>query len=345
MSVIDRILGKEKSPDPIKIAVVGEGMEAGLLAAAYEVNQDAELVGCEIKSYGDGVIRQPVIETPPLGSLEDILLTTGLEAIEIVALENERTKLAKTAIKAGLMVSMEAPINEEELNELSSLASAYNVPLRFRLHSFYYPPYMEMKRIVSGDGLGRPVSLKMTVRRGKGTEVPENHDPFTWIRQNELGFLALAGQLMGDIELVYTNTSTSKNGTPAPLMIMWKYKSEHQYGYIQLDFCPDLHIRTFTDPVHRAMELTCIGGLAFATRGEGQMHRMPALSIRGKSTTTAFEVIEDDWRAVYKNMANETVNVLRGKKKVKDLKRAVTDSFKLIEAAKRSFEKGDEVKL
>jgi len=324
-------------------AVVGDGAEAERLAGAYWVNRDVELAHAELVSHGDGVIRKPVVKSAGLDRLDEVIRTPGLEAIEVVAPVEDRAAAAAACLKAGLFTSVEAPPDLNQLGELKDLAKSYGVGLRIRLLPLYYPPYREMRRLVGEDAVGSPLSLKLVTRRGKGTELPEPLDRAAWIAQHELGFLSLAQWLLGPIDKVHARIGdVSTNSTPASSVIAWKYRTQHQYGYLQLDFCPGLHVRTFHEPVHRTVELTGIGGVILANRGEGQMYRTPALIVRGKSTTTAFEMIPDDWSEVHANLARETVAALRKGKRVAGHANVAMDALRLVEAARTSAEQGDE---
>lgn len=328
----DRFWGREDRIEPVKTAVIGEGPEAERLAKVYAAAEGIELVA-----------GSPY---PLLGADEGIR-TPGLMAAEIVAPAEKRAELAADCLRAGLFTSVEPPPTAEALKELSWLARAYQVPLRFRLLPLYYPIYQEVKRLLNDDVAGRPMTLKLMLRRGKGSEMPADHDQARWLIEHELGFLALAPWLIGPVAKVYAKMhKTAAAGGPASALLLWKYRAIHQMGYLQMDFCPELHVRTFTDPVHRSLEVTGVGGLVIATRGEGQLLRQPALIVRGKTTTTAFEMIEDDWRAVYPNLASEIARVfacpktpLRGHP---DLALA---ALHLALAAQKSREQGEEVKI
>jgi len=329
MGFMDRLLGKKEKPPVIKAGVIGEGILAERLAEAYRACHGIEFMGME-----------------PVGSADDLIRTPGLQAVEVVAPAAGRAGIAAACIRAGLFTSMDPPHDLEALEELSSLSRSYNTALRFRLLPLYYPPYREVKRLVDEDHLGRPLTLKLMVRRGKGAELPEELDPGKWVMEHELGFLALSQWLMGPVEKVYARLNKKgANGAPASSMIMWKYVDLHQYGYLQMDFCPGLHVRSFTDPVHRFLELTSVGGLIMVTRGEGQLLRMPVLMVRGKSTTTSFEMIPEEWSEVYNNLARETRQIIIKKRPITGTAEVAMSTIRLVQAARTSAEKGDEVEI
>ena len=192
--------------------------------------------------------------------------------------------------------------------------------------------------------MGQPLCLKLAVRRGEGTLLPEGFDPLAWIEEHELGYVALSHWLLGPVAKVYMRQPRGKPGpAPASTLIMWKYAEIHQYGYLQMDFCPELHIRTSTDPVHRFLELALVGGVIMVTRGEGQLLRMPVVIIRGKTTATSLETVPDDWREVYANLARETHAHLTGEKPMAATTQLATSSLNLVKAARQSLSQGEEV--
>jgi predicted dehydrogenase len=346
MGMWARLRGKEEPAPAVKTAVVGAGPEAMGLASAYAVLADIELVGAETLQEADGQVRMPVVRPGGLDRFEELVRTPGLMAMEIVAPLAERAALARASLQAGLFTSVAPPASRSELDELAAVSRAYKTPLRVRMAPLYYPPYRELHRLAKEDAVGRPFSLKLMTRRGKGTQLPVEYEPVAWINEHELGFLALAQWLVGPIAKVsaVAGKMPVANG-PATLIVMWKYRAPHQVGFFQLDHAPDLHVRTFTTPVHRSIELTGLGGLLLATRGEGQLLRQPALIVRGKSTTTAFELIPDDWREVDKELGRETIAVARGKASPVGTVEIASEAFRLVEAAGRSLVKEDEVQM
>jgi len=343
MGFVNRLVGKDEAEVPMKAAVVGSGEEAGLLASAYSVRSDIELVHARTIVPADGVIRRPSVEVPAIEALDEVIRTPGLEAVELVAPLNERAGLAASCIKAGLFTSVAPPAGAKELFELESLAKAYNTALRIRMPCFYYEPYTRMKRLLERDELGMPMGLKLSVKRGKGSRLPEKIEPAEWIAEHEIGFLALGPWLLGAPARVHARLEASSPGRPLSSVIAWRCR-EKRYGHMQLDFCPHLQVRTFTEPVHRAVELTCAGGMAFASRGEGQLMRMPALWVRGKSTATAFEMLRDDWRSVYDALAAETVKVTRSGAAPVSGPGEAAAAMNLLALARESAARGDEAR-
>lgn len=338
-----RLIGGE-AESPVRSAVVGEGLEAGRLAAACHSCSGIELVGAEVIKDGDGVIRMPQVRAAGLDRFDSLIRERGLEAVEIVAPLETRAGLAAASIKAGLFTSVEAPASVSELEELEGLSRSYRVPLRIRMLPFYYPPYQEAKRLLDENALGMPMSLKLMVRRGKGSDFPRPLDAGRWLLEKEAGFIALGPWLLGPIEKVHARLARERaSGAPGSSVVMWKHVDMHRYGYLQLDLCPELHVRTFTDPVHRFIEVTSVGGLILATRGEGQMLRMPALIVRGKSTTTSFELVPDEWTETYANLARETVAIVRKGRRPRAGPADALAALRLIEAAESSAASGDEV--
>ncbi len=323
MGFISRLTGRKEPRPSVKAIILGTGDMAGRLAKAYKSCAGIEFMG----------IR-------PIDEADQALGIKGLQAVEIVAEPEMRAGIAGRCLREGLFTSLDAPHGLDEIEQLNSLAGANGTSLRFRLYPLYYPPYLEVKRLLDEDRLGMPLCLKLQVRRGRGTSMPEGLDPMEWILEHELGFLSLSRWLLGRIEKVYTRQA---GVNPGSTLIMCKYLDIHRYGYLQLDFCPELHIRTFTEPVHRFLELASAGGIIMVTRGEGQMHRMPALIVRGKTTATSFEMVPDDWREVYSNLARETCEHLVGKKPMAPTTELAKLSIQLVRAAMESRKQGKEI--
>ena len=327
MGFLEKIREKGKSDSVVRAAILGTGPLAERLIAGYKQCEGVELMANQ-----------------PIERADAVLGTPGLQSVEIVAPPAERVRIAAKCLSAGLFTSIDPMPDPQAIEYLRALAGKHHCSLRFRLYPLYYPPYREVKRLVDEDHLSRPVCLKLLVRRGKGTEMTEGLDPLQWILEHELGYLALSGWLMGDVRNVYARQA-KRDGTGAPgsTVIMWKYADHHQFGYLQLDFCPGLHVRTFTDPVHRVLELTLLGGVIMVTRGEGQLLRMPAVIVRGRSTTTAFELVPDDWREVYTSLARETYEHLVKNRPIAGTAEVTDSSLRIARAAMKSREQGEEV--
>jgi len=335
-----------KDTGSVKVLVIGDAPEADRLAVEYSVMDKVELVESKTVIDADGIIRKPVVKAPGLDRFDELIATGGLDAVEICAPPDKRAGLAKKAIEKGLFTSVDPITTKEDLKDIETLAMKKGVALRTRLLPVYYPPYRELRRLADEKALGKAITLKLTTRRGKGTELPDNFDPAAWIRENELGFLAISRWFMGDLEKVHARFGpVSTNGTPSSSVITWKYKNEHEYGYFQLDICPELSVRTFHEPVWRQIEFTSIGGLIIANRGEGQLMRTPPLIVRGKSTTTAFEVVPDKWDNVYIELAKETVAHLLKRKSIMDTVELNLMALELIDSAEKSRDKKEEVGL
>ena len=327
MGLLEMIRQRGKADSVVRGAILGTGPLAELLTAGYRKCEGIELVVCQ-----------------PIDKAEVVLGTPGLQFVEIVAPAEERLRIATKCLSARLFTSMDPVPDSKAMESLKSLASRQYCSMRYRLYPLYYAPFREVKRLVDEDHLSRPISLKLLLRRGKGAEMSEDIDPLQWVLENELGYLALSGWLMGNVRKVYAR-QVKRNGkeSPGSAVIMWKYADHHQFGYLQVDFSPGLQVRTLTEPVHRFLELTLLGGIIMVTRGEGQLLRMPPVIVRGRSTTTAFELVEDDWRDVYMTLAQETYEHLVKKKPIVGTAEAADYSLRIALAAMKSVANGEEV--
>jgi predicted dehydrogenase len=327
MGLLEKIRQRGKGGSVAKGAILGTGPLAELLAAGYGKCEGAELIASQ-----------------PIEKADAVLGTPGLQFVEIVAPVEERLRIAEKCLGAGLFTSLDPMPDQEAMESLKSLAARQNCSMRYRLYPLYYAPYREVKRLVDEDHLSRPICLKLLLRRGMGAETSGGEDPLQWVLEHELGFLALSGWLMGDVKKVYARqVKRAGKESPGSAVIMWKYADHHQFGYLQLDFSPGLHVRTSTEPIHRFLELTLLGGIIMVTRGEGQLLRMPPVVVRGRSTTTAFELVEDDWREVYTSLALETYEHLVKNRPIAGTAEVTDSSLRIALAAMKSREHGEEV--
>jgi predicted dehydrogenase len=284
MSFKDRFLGRVEAKPKLKWGLIGEGPEAERLRLAYQA-EGAELIAQASAANADEVIRAPKVQ-----------------AVEIVSSPETQTQIARRCLTAGIHASIGAPLALDlgGADDLIRAGQSHSVTLRVRNHLLYYEPVFKAKQLLDNRAIGRLMTLKLTVKYGKGCATAGSENRPDWVLRRETGFLALSAYFFGPAAKVHARLEPGLSS-----VLMWKYQENYQYGYLQLDFCPALHVRTFTDPVHRWIEITGTGGMLFIPRGEGQLLRGPALMVRGRDTTTAYEMVQDDFRQVWPNLARE----------------------------------------
>jgi len=169
-------------------------------------------------------------------------------------------------------------------------------------------------------------------------------DRADWLIENETSYLGLAEYLVGPVAKVWARLeSKATNGIPCTNLVMWKYQEKHQYGYLQIDFAPGLHVRTFTEPIYRCAEITGNSAKIFIGRGEGQLLRQPALMVRGRDRTTVYELIKDDWRDIYPAMAQDMISAVLFGKGPRSNAELARSALRLALAAKKSSVKREEI--
>ena len=324
MSFKDRFLGRIEAKPRLKWGLIGQGVEAERLRAAYQA-EGAELIGQAAAAAADEVIRAP-----------------GLQAVEVVAPPEAQTQVARRCLAAGLHTSIGAPLalDLRDADDLIRAASAHHTILRVRNHLLYYEPVFKAKQLLADHALGRLMTLKLMVKYGQGCDTAGAENRADWILRRETGFLALSQYFFGPAAKVHARLEPG-----ASSVLMWKYQEHYQYGYLQLDFCPGLHVRTFTDPVSRWIEITGTGGMLFIPRGEGQLLRGPALMVRGRETTTAYEMVQDDFRQVWPNLAREMFQVVYLRQPVRSDAALSRQALLLALLAGQSASRKDEVAL
>jgi predicted dehydrogenase len=324
-----RLIKGEEDKPRVGVGFIGSGDDAGMLRKAYEDHVQAEIVA-----------------EKDIEEAEEVIRARGVQAVEIFAGPGEAADLAMACLKAGIHTSVPAPLalSIEKTDELIAAASRYDVILRVRQPALYYEPFIKAREIIDKQDIGWINNLKLML---KVTEMKDpSFDRGQWLIENETSFLALAEYLVGPVEKVYAwLDAKGTNGVPCTNMVMWKYKEKHQYGYMQIDFTPGLHVRTFTQPVFRSVEVTGNNAKIFINRAEGQLLRQPVLFVRSKDKTTSYELIKDDWREIYPAMARDMIRSVLTGKSPRSSATSSRRALKLALAAKESSEKGEEIYL
>ena len=320
------ISGAEEKPK-LRLVFLGEGGDKDRLLNAYREHPQAEIAAEVPRERADEAIR-----------------TGGIQAAEIFAPPEQAADLARACFQAGIHASVPAPLamTMEKADELIAAARRHQVTLRVRQPSLYYDPFIKAKEIIASGQAGWITNLKLML---KITSVDDPElDRADWLIANETSYLGLAEYLVGPVEKVYARLEAkSTNGIPCTNLVMWKYREKHQYGYLQIDFAPGLHVRTATVPIHRSAEITGNAAKIFINRGEGQLLRQPALMVRTRDRTTAYELIKDDWRDVYPAMAQDMISAVLLGKGPRSNAELARRALRLALAAKKSSVKREEI--
>jgi predicted dehydrogenase len=322
------ITGAEEKPR-LRLAFVGEGGDKDGLRQAYREHPRAEIVAEEPLPRAGEAIKMP-----------------GVRAAEIFAGPGEAAEAAMACLEAGIHVSVPAPLatDLEQADELIAAARRHQAIIRVRQPWLYYEPFTKAREIIASGQAGWISTLKLTLKV-TGVSDPEL-DRSRWLIENESSYLGLAEYLAGPVAKVYAQLdSKATHGIPCTNLVMWKYRERHRYGYLQIDFTPGLHVRTFTEPIHRAAEITGNAAKIFINRGEGQLLRQPALLVRGRDRTIVYELIKDDWREVWPAMAQDMISAAllgKGPRSGADQARS---ALRLALAARESSRNGEEIPL
>jgi len=324
MSFKDRFLGRVEAKPALRWGLIGEGLEAERLRAAYQA-EGAELIA----------------QAPAAGA-DEVIRASNLQAVEVVAQPELQTQIALRCLTAGLHTSIGAPLalDLRGADDLIRASTGHHVILRVRNHLLYYDPVLKAKQLLENRAVGRLMTLKLMVKYGKGCDTAGAEPRADWILRRETGYLALSAYFFGPAAKVHARLEPG-----ASSVLIWKYQESYQFGYLQLDFCPGLHVRTFTEPIARWIEITGTGGMLFIPRGEGQLLRGPALMVRGRDTTTAYEMVQDDFRQVWPNLAREMIQVVRQPRPVRSNAALSRQALLLALSAGQSAGCRDEVAL
>lgn len=322
------LTGKEEKPI-VRVGFIGEGRDCDEMRMAYEDHQLAETVAAE-----------------PIDNADEVIRTPGIQVVEVFGKPGKTREITLACLKAGIHTSTCPPLADspDKAEELVKTASWAGVSLRVRNPLLYYEPILKARELVETGAAGRLQNLKLML---KVTDMADpQKDRREWLIENASEYLALAEYMVGPVQKVYAwLESKDTNGLPCSNILTWKYCEKHQYGYLQVDFTPGLHVRTFTQPVYRSIEITGNKAKIFINRAEGQLLRQPALSMRTSDKIIAYEMLKDDWRDVYPAMANDMISAALGKKAVRSTAECSISAMNLALAAVQSAKNGEEVKI
>jgi len=329
MGFWQRLTKLEDRVDPVKVALIGDdSRERKLLEAAYQQNPKAKMVFSG--SFGD---------------CAKMLKSNEAELVEIFADAEKRAELAIECLEAGANVSIGMPpgMNSAEMEKLRQKAEMRGRLVRVRNHLLYYQPYQKARELLNQEKIGYATLLRLAVKRNQCPD--KNFDRGRWILENESDYLALAESFYGPMEKIFSLNGSNGEKSIGSILLGFKFKTKHRFGYLLADFAPDLQIRTFTEPVFRQIWLTGTGGVIMANRGEGQLWRAPVLLVRAKDYSHTYEYLKDQWEDIYPAMVNDVFSAVRqGKSLISGLELAER-GIRVALAAGKSIEQSQEISI
>jgi len=294
MGFWQRLITLQEKIEPVRVALIGDDCpERKRLESAYCANP-----------------KTPVVFSGPAADLGKMIRAANAEWVEIFAPVDSSAELAEACLDAGLRVSLPMPrsLDLEKVKVLREKSRGRSLSVRVRNECLYYEPYQKARSLISEEKIGYPAMLRITVKR---KEIPAvGFDAGRWLWERESDSFALAEWLCGPLDKVFVVQGESKTN-PGSLLVGLKFKAAHRLGFLLVDFAPGLQIRTFNEPVFRQVWITGTAGVLMVNRGEGQLWRMPVLWLRAKDYSRTWEMLKDDWNAVYPAMVMECFNALR----------------------------------
>ncbi len=327
MGFWQRLIKLEDRVDPVRVALVGDDSnERKLLEAAYLQNSKTKVV---FSGGTDG--------------LEKMLRQGAAELVEIFAEVEKRVALAEQCLEAGVNVSVGMPpaLTAEKIDSLKQKAELRGKLVRVRNQLLYYHPYQKARELLEQEKIGYATMLKLVVKRNRLPH--KDFDRANWMLEHESDYLALAQYFFGPVEKIFVINGSDGNNTVGSMLLGFKFKTPHRFGYLLADFAPELQIRTFTEPVFRQVWMTGTAGVIMANRGEGQLWRLPPLLLRAKNYSHTFEDLKDNWEDVYPAMVNDMVGCLREHKPLVSGLELAAKGIAAALAAAAALEAGQEV--
>ncbi len=326
MGFFSRLFKLELGIKPVVVAVVGRGsIQQKLLEQAYKNYPLTHLELC----CGEEEIEK-VLENP------------AVELVEIFAPLERRFELAKKCLSYKKHISVDMPPAQasEQIRQIQLLAEKNQREVRVRNLLLYYQPYQKARQLLEQEKIGWVLMLRLTIKRA--IKIRQDFDPAKWLLDKESGSFALVQYLLGDVEKISAIGSTNDEGAGTILLTM-KFKTTHQFGYLLIDFSPQLHIRSTEEKIFRQLWITGTAGVIMVNRAEGQLWRLPALILRAKNYCRTWENLKDNWQDVYFSLAQEAVLVLRKNKKFLSTLKLAEKALILTSYAQKSLKENKEV--
>ena len=294
MGFWQRLVKLEDKVEPVRVAIAGNDcQDRKRLEAAYGADP-----------------RTRIIFSGSADEAEKQVLVNNAELVEIFAPIEKRAGLARTCLEAGASVSLDMPpaADPAQIDSLKAIAAQRGKFVRVRNESLYYEPYQKAWELIKDERIGWPSMLRMVIKR---KQTPgKDFDHAAWLLKNESASFALAEYLFGPLSSVFTQAGKSASN-PGSVLVGMKFKTAHQFGFLLLDFTPDMQMHTLGEPVFRQIWAVGTAGVLMINRGEAQLRREPVFLLRAKDYSRTWEMLKDDWNSVYPAMVEAIYNTLR----------------------------------
>jgi predicted dehydrogenase len=301
----------------IRVAIVGCGRISDLHQIGYRGRADAKIVAvCDTnKDHARDKAREWGVEKV-YTDYAQVLNDQDVDVVELLTPHHLHCPMTIQAAEAGKHVSVQKPmaLTAAEADKMIAAANKAGVRLRVYETFVYYAPAMRAKQMIEAGEIGEVRAIRMHVNSGTGDtswKVPLS--AWLWrFNEKQCGggplvfdhgyhLFSLGYYLGGPVEKVYAwiDHTPVKEASgivkiDAPAMIMFKYKSSHCYGQLDIEHTPKMRI--YSDYYADDDRIEVIGdkGILFINRYTAKTVDLPELLLfkDGKTTPVPVEGVE-----------------------------------------------------
>lgn len=308
------------APDaPAAVTVVGQGIEAELVAAGWEES---------------GLAVPAVLGPRPHVDRSDV---AGLAVLEVTQPGCVDEALLTAALRDGVALSLAPAVvpDSATLRRLADAARRARTPLRILWPHRYYAPFRQLVRLVREGELGelQAVRVRATVG-GSGGALPAEPVPRTdYLSHPAFDLLPLIVELMGPVAGLgaYLNPMWSRRGGQG--LVTCKAAAPGQYALLECCLAPEMTLRSAHWPYDLAIEVAGSHGVAWMQRGMAERLHAPPIRVRVGREDRSYGIesgLSGDWEPTYARAASEMLRVLESRSDV--WLKELDDALKAVEA-------------
>ncbi|HOD48502.1 MAG TPA: Gfo/Idh/MocA family oxidoreductase [Candidatus Hydrogenedentes bacterium] len=223
----------------------------------------------------------------------DLLADPEVHAVEVLTPFDTHEEVVLAAARAGKHIACQKPMTDSLPSADRMLAAVKEAGVLFKVTECYvlYPPVAQAKALIDAGVIGEPAGLRMRSisSPGGGWEVPAatyeqqlrqvahghgfetfDHGHHEW---------AMAWHLLGAPERVTAWVDSEDGILDCPATIMWKCKEGTRYGVCDFNHARFLTIPSKYYPNDEWLEVTGSKGILFISKGTGDVHERPPVSV------------------------------------------------------------------
>jgi predicted dehydrogenase len=302
----------------IRVAIVGCGRISDLHQMGYQSRADAKIVAvCDTnKGHARDKAREWGVEKV-YTDYAQVLNDKEVDVVELLTPHHLHCAMTVQAAEAGKHVSVQKPmaLTAAEADKMIAAANKAGVRLRVYETFVYYAPAMRAKQMIEAGEIGEVCAIRMHVNSGTGDsawKVPLS--AWLWrFNEKQCGggplvfdhgyhLFSLGYYLGGPVEKVYAwidHTPVKEAGgivkIDAPAMIMFKYKSAHCYGQLDIEHTPKMRIHSDYYADDDRIEVIGEKGIIFINRYTAKTVDLPELMLFKDGKTTPVPVKGVEW--------------------------------------------------